>query len=121
MIEDDHTDLHNAIVDAIWQRKRAAERVIDEHPIIDAHPRNPRGLTSSLCSGMCHYYAAVVSPETVIRHCEADQRRLDRHTHFYANDSDQAWHRSPCCEHCRGEWPCADIQDLMEVYKIRRI
>lgn len=119
MIEGPHEDLRNAIADAVRNRLHVAELVINEHP--PSADRNLRGLTNMICSGMCHWYTEVVSPETVIRHCEADQRRLGRHTYFYANDSDQAWHRSPRCELCRGEWPCADIQDLMEVYQIRRI
>lgn len=69
-------------------------------------------------------HIAANDPAFVIRACERDLKVLERHRRETFGDSDlpellEVERDEPWCRVCRGSgWPCAEIRDLAEVYRI---
>lgn len=88
-----------AHIQAIIQRRRdLIER------IVNGHREQPVP-----CAGICHQYVMVSTPGAPLAACEADLQRLQRHSAH-----------GEACGYDGRSWPCPDVEDLIEVYQVRR-
>jgi hypothetical protein len=109
-----HPDsLHAALLVAVTYRLNVAAAASSGTPS-GGHWRwacdTPVQVTTDVVDAL---HISLHDPAAVIRHCEADLRRLGRHkpcrrcgqlTHPWA------------CHHCGGRWPCHDVRDLAAAY-----